>query len=292
MDYVTRQFIVLTKKLRKEIRQGLQILHGDLQKHTESINIATDAHLQRSSFPPVIASELHIPQAVVDRIKAPNAEHEQRENHKMWIEAGTLFCVLVYVIFAGFQWFELNTSNINQAAATGAANSTAIEQIRLAQEQSKSLQKQFQLDERPCVGLNKARVEMGLHGGNPKAHFFFVNTGESAARNVRTRIDWKPPEYRFGIPSGCRDAKVPSMHAPYIVPQGSFELREPSIDPLFYETFRLNNWMKNYEGLMFIIACLVRSLTSAPTTHNTSLIFALPGKWARVMFGCTPTTMT
>ena len=47
MDYVTRQFIVLTKKLRKEFRAALDTLHNDFTRLTDRLDNfkdAVDAH--------------------------------------------------------------------------------------------------------------------------------------------------------------------------------------------------------------------------------------------------------
>jgi len=43
MDYVTRQFVNLTKKFRKELPKLIELLHRDLKQHTEAIHAAKES---------------------------------------------------------------------------------------------------------------------------------------------------------------------------------------------------------------------------------------------------------
>jgi len=65
MDYVTRQFINLAKKLRKEVREALEVLHRDFQKHTEAIHKASEASNQRETTMPILRAQLQIPETPI-----------------------------------------------------------------------------------------------------------------------------------------------------------------------------------------------------------------------------------
>jgi hypothetical protein len=53
MDYVTRQFINLTKKFRKELPKLAELLHRDLKQHTEAIHSAKKSREQERDVQPV-----------------------------------------------------------------------------------------------------------------------------------------------------------------------------------------------------------------------------------------------
>jgi hypothetical protein len=250
MDYVTRQFINLTKQLRKELRKALSRLNGALDKQTAAISKSQEARDAKESPTPEVTVLNNLPESIEVHQNTKDARDERNYKRAMFfITSLTLGAIVIYADLVYWQYREM----INATKAT----QDALTETRLNRIQGEKVfdatVAQFRLDERPWVGLatvgaNKPRVEMPLQGGNPKAHFFFVNTGKSAAREVKTRIAWKPPEGRFAIPTNCRDARVEFMHAPYIAPQGTFELREPTIDPLFYETFGRNYWARSYQG--------------------------------------------
>lgn len=51
MDYVTRQFIVLAKKFRKELPKLVDSLRKEIKQQTKSINELTDAFNQSRGAP-------------------------------------------------------------------------------------------------------------------------------------------------------------------------------------------------------------------------------------------------
>lgn len=124
MDYVTRQFIVLTKKLRKEIRNGLEILHGDIQKHIEAVNEARNAYKQSQDSPQVLRAELQVPHSIEVETH-PKDKKGGREWYKLVIDTFTLLGVLVYATVAIRQWREMISARHQTEQAIQAANRSA-----------------------------------------------------------------------------------------------------------------------------------------------------------------------
>lgn len=69
MDFVTRQFIVLTKKLRKDVRLGLKSLQQGLNKIGSQIEANTSEHHSANNKqqpPPEIPVIVRRPQSEID----------------------------------------------------------------------------------------------------------------------------------------------------------------------------------------------------------------------------------
>ena len=47
MEHATRQFMVLTKKLRKELRQALEVFYRDFERYTETERTADENYQQQ-----------------------------------------------------------------------------------------------------------------------------------------------------------------------------------------------------------------------------------------------------
>jgi hypothetical protein len=95
MDYITRQFINLTKKFRKELRQALQ-------KQTDSISQATKAARENKQEPlpvplPVLA-ELQIPEA--DKTEQ-RTQYDQSHTLQILLTVGTWLAFLAAAVYAG-----------------------------------------------------------------------------------------------------------------------------------------------------------------------------------------------
>jgi hypothetical protein len=95
MDYVTRQFINLAKKLRDDLRQTLQ-------KHTDAINQSTKAARDNKQ------NQLPIPLPVIAELKIPEADKGERrvqydKSHSLqiWLTVGTWLAFLAAAIYAG-----------------------------------------------------------------------------------------------------------------------------------------------------------------------------------------------
>jgi hypothetical protein len=101
MDYVTRQFINLAKKLRSDLRQTLK-------KHTDAINQSTKAARENKQ------AQLPIPLPVIAELQLPEADKtERRSQHKenrtlqIWLIVGTWLAFLAASIYAGIAAAQL-----------------------------------------------------------------------------------------------------------------------------------------------------------------------------------------
>jgi len=124
MDYVTRQFIVLTKKLRKELRELLFTLHNDIQKQIEAIHKARNAYEQSHNSPQVLRAELQIPHPIEVETH-PKEKKTGREWYKLVIDTLTLLGVLAYATVAVRQWREMLSVRHQTQQAIQAANRSA-----------------------------------------------------------------------------------------------------------------------------------------------------------------------
>jgi hypothetical protein len=128
MDYVTRQFINLTKKLRKDLRKALSTLHGDIQKQTEAISKQTqrsDTQYQPNLPPPILRAELHVPEDVEGKRKT---REDRQHRLQVWIVIGTwaaFFAASVYAYIAVRQWREMIAARHQAQSAVDAAGRSA-----------------------------------------------------------------------------------------------------------------------------------------------------------------------
>jgi len=155
-------------------RRFLHALAEKYRNEKESAESSQRASIKKEPVSPTIYAELHVPESVVDRITTPSAKEEARENQKVVIEAMTFIVVLIYSIFAGMMWFEMNTQNINQSAANNIASASTNIVIRNQREQLAQTLKLFELQERGWVGWKTADLK-GM---------IFMNYGKSPALHV------------------------------------------------------------------------------------------------------------
>lgn len=180
MDYVTRQFINLTKKLRKDLRQALTTLHTDVQKLSETIQENNDADSQRQSTPPILRAELQIPPTPIACSEAPDAKKDRREHIKIGLEVLTLLGVFGYASIAYLQWREM-------IGATGAAQQAVVEARRNRLQAEKSLRatiEQFRLDQRAWLDIGDILKPNVILGSTPTWVIPIVNTGKTPAFHV------------------------------------------------------------------------------------------------------------
>jgi hypothetical protein len=157
MDYVTRQFINLTKKFRKELRKAISDLRTALQQQTKAIRKASkgDDEQQEPEQPPLIVrAELHIPENVEKNRKT----HEDRQHRlQVWIVMGTWAAFLaasVYAYIAIRQWREMVAVRHQAQGAIDAANRSAIaaeHTAKTAQETFELARDQFRIEERAWI---------------------------------------------------------------------------------------------------------------------------------------------
>jgi hypothetical protein len=157
MDYVARQFINLTKKLRKELRKALATLSDALNKQTEAIRKSYE-HSHNDERPPQeIVAIVNLPPRIEVHQNAADTTTERRyRDRTLLVSILTFLAIVFYAALVYLQYREM----IN---ATGAAQQAVVE-ARLNRLQSdkafKATVEQFRLDERPYVWVEP-------HGGTP-----------------------------------------------------------------------------------------------------------------------------
>src|SRR5438034_1134344 len=89
MDYVTRQFINLTKKFRKELRQALQ-------KQTDAIGQATKAARENKQEPLPVPLPVKAELQITETIQTENrAQYNRSHGLQIWLTVGTWLTFLV-----------------------------------------------------------------------------------------------------------------------------------------------------------------------------------------------------
>jgi len=116
MNYDNPLFAAVKKILRRFTQETNQI--------TGTAKENADSQVKQDWSVPV-SHELHVSDATIDRIKSQSANEKRRERFKDRIETVTVGVIVLYTVFAGFQWYELNTQNLNQSAANIGSGATA-----------------------------------------------------------------------------------------------------------------------------------------------------------------------
>jgi hypothetical protein len=180
MDYVTRQFILLAKKLRKELRQALQ-------KQTDAIRQSTKAAHENKQDP------LPMPLPVIAELKIPEAketQRTQRENRAHWVQVWlaavttcTFVAAAIYAGIAGGQWADLrHQTNLIDMNARRERRDAAL-QLLVAQEANRQNALIFAEGNRPWLYISAEQAQMVV--GQPvAARLHIVNVGHSPAVSI------------------------------------------------------------------------------------------------------------
>jgi hypothetical protein len=177
MDYVTRQFINLAKKLRDDLRKGLSVLHHDLEHGIKVIDnqLKRDDKADQVQAPsPILRAELQIPEAIKTQSKA-----ESDRNHRLqkWMTVGTWFAFLATATYAYFtirQWRELISARHQTQHAIEAANRSA-----------DAAEKQNILANRAWIQQEIGSIQdLGIYQKTVSAPFTCKNIGKGPAGSV------------------------------------------------------------------------------------------------------------
>jgi hypothetical protein len=194
MDYVTRQFIVLAKKLHKELRKALFDLRYALQQQTEAIREAQkrENKQQEPEQPPIVVqAELHVP----ENIERDRKTHEDRQHRlQVWIVIGTWAAFVVAAIYAYVSWGiwqeTAHQATIAGIAAREARSAGGRADLR-AQSQSQEIEKQFQLDQRPFVIATCCRTSDLANNAIPPT------IGKPLGANIEVHNIGRSPAFNF-----------------------------------------------------------------------------------------------
>jgi hypothetical protein len=107
MDYVTRQFINLTKKFRKELRKSLVDFREAIEKNTETTKKAAEAQKEQSLTNALIASAINKPQSRLHEYRAKEETKDALGWIKLAVEVAMLFIVAAYATVSALQLIEM-----------------------------------------------------------------------------------------------------------------------------------------------------------------------------------------
>jgi hypothetical protein len=189
MDYVTRQFIFLAKKFRKELRNYVSDLNSALHKQTEAISKSYQAYERKQSPPPEVAVLPRLPESIEVHHNAQDTSDERNyKRFTFFVSTLTLGAIVVYAVLVYWQYREMINSREQMQGAIAAANRSA----KAAEDATTNSKAQFRQDQRPYVWLLSGHAydlpqisQAQGHIGYLQEAFHFSNYGKSPAVNVR-----------------------------------------------------------------------------------------------------------
>jgi hypothetical protein len=112
MDFVTRQFIVLAKKLRKDLREAFKVLRRDFQQGIKSIR-AKESEPDQRNIQPVWLDNVLTKYDLLERDKSSNQDEWNRKQHSVQnsIRWATWFAFAAAAIYAGITAGQLHTAH-------------------------------------------------------------------------------------------------------------------------------------------------------------------------------------
>lgn len=223
MDYVTRQFIFLAKKFRKEIRKGQESLHRDVTGLSDRIKNLKHAVTQQgqsncksSDTPAVAVTELRTQVPIQVETKTKKTKPEL-----IWavfkgaLEAWGIVAVILYTIFAYQQWQEMTTANAISMGNYRRARIDANGQLKESRIQTETTLRVMRVDQRPWIYIpNQNETFPDITDKAPLVYDVKVsNVGKTVAREVASIFvlaivrKGKEPNYRFDDPD------YPAVHS-------------------------------------------------------------------------------
>jgi hypothetical protein len=193
MDYVTRQFINVAKKFRKDLRNALSDLNGALNKQTEAIRKSYQADNNKQSPPPEVTVVNNFPESVEVHHNTKDTRDERNYRRVMFfVTSLTLGAIVIYADLVYLQYRQMieatNAGVVSANAAHDAAKTAADALI--------DSRKSFQLQQRPFLTIERVTEEFPkgtiigqIPSGDGYVEFFFFNSGRTPALRVTTEID-------------------------------------------------------------------------------------------------------
>jgi hypothetical protein len=178
MDYVTRQFINLTKKFRKDLRKYVSGLDRALDKHTEAIRESYQASENKQSPSPEVTILNHYPESIQVRHNAKDTRDERAYRLvTVFVTATTLGAIVVYAALVYWQWKEM-------IKATGVAQQAVVEaQLnRLRSDKAfNATVEQFRLDQRAWIVPSFPAEPISIVNGRMVSRLIITNSGKTPA---------------------------------------------------------------------------------------------------------------
>lgn len=195
MDYVTRQFINLAKKFRKE----LPSLKRSIEKVGSQIESATaeyKSNSQRTQPQPILRAELQRSESEINQEEPRKARAEKRDCVRLIVESVALgIGIIVAVANIGLWIVTKESVGIASTAASAAQKSAASseQQVRATEESIHTTVSTFQLDQRAWIFVDA--IPPIVKAGEPFNPIVnFKNSGKTPAKNlvIRHRGEFVP----------------------------------------------------------------------------------------------------
>jgi hypothetical protein len=251
MDYVTRQFVNLTKKFRKELRKLAELLHSDLKEHTEAVHAAKKSSEDQRNIQPIwLEPILAKYQEPTGNQKASDERHYRVQNSIRWATWCAFIAASVYGAIAAVQLQQMKM-------ATSATKKAAC----VADQTLKRRPYEFRIEQRPYAVLGEfkfitapAPPTQANPNGESMLELWFVNSGKTPA------IDFflDPTTLDFRIGSAIMKLKVESVSRAVIPSERGFTYNLP---------FALNEPFKTqYENNKLVV--MVRGVATYSDVFN------------------------
>ena len=125
MDYVTRQFINLTKKFRKELPHIVELLRRDIKQHTETIRAANKRNEQEHTVQPIWLDPILTTYQQSERNRQANDDrHYGVQNSLRWATWLAFFAASIYAAITYCQLRTLGGTLVESQTQTGIARQT------------------------------------------------------------------------------------------------------------------------------------------------------------------------
>jgi hypothetical protein len=202
MDYVTRQFINLTKKFRKELRLFVSNLTKALEKQTEAIRYRKQSEEPRYAPPPA-PTIVNFPESIEVRQETESAQKESLYRLVTILVSGvSVGSLIVYATLVYWQYKQMIVANITGGKAADAARVAAC----IADQTLKRRPYEFRVEQRPYVTLDEFRLTTDVTVINPhgesRLRLAFFNSGKTPA------LDFVLDPSRFDVMVGNTKVKV------------------------------------------------------------------------------------
>jgi hypothetical protein len=216
MDYVTRQFINLTKKFRTELRKSIADLRNALNKQTEAIRESNQRADIQQSVPPEIVTAVNLPESIEIHQRETDAREERHYRGRTLLVAwATFIAIAVYAVLVYFQYREMINATGSSQQAVGEARRNRLQ----AEKYLNATIEQFRLDQRAWVAVVQT-------SGKPEINKPFDiavlvrNTGKTFAKDFKMVLVVEPvkkgqqPEFAKNQASFSRVTKSVSILTP------------------------------------------------------------------------------
>jgi hypothetical protein len=178
MDYVTRQFVNLTKKFRKELPKLSKLIHRDLKQHAEAVTAAKKSDEQKWDIQPVwLEPVLAKYQEPVGDKNANDKRQYRVQNSIRWATWSAFIAASIYAAIT-----------LYVAKQTRRAADYAESQANIAQRGFDEAHINVLMDQRAWVGVSRIPVINLAADSNAFIGVVIKNTGKTPALKNRTKF--------------------------------------------------------------------------------------------------------